>query len=195
MALERRVNEYLFHEFGLDDEEDAGRIAKETLVEWTKKVERLVTFYRTRTRDGAPFFLYEAAPPRAIAWPEGFPSPAGLLRFYELCGGGRFGFIDRWLPVEEVPLWTERWCAGLQDDNGRDVLERARHVVFANDADGTPWILDASSGRVASYYFKGGSWEEPQFDGFDEFMDYALSTNLHGENWALAARSIFGEGA
>ena len=88
-------------------------------------------------------------------------------------------------------MWTERWVSSLVDDRGHPVLTRGRHVVFANDADGTPWILDAVTGRVASYYFKGGSWAEPAFATFDEYMDYALAGELPDREWETVARALF----
>lgn len=159
---------------------------------WSERVAKLVAFYASGEDLGHPFYLFSAAAPAVVSWPADFPRPSGLLAFYGLCGGGRFGSVDRFLPAEEVPLWTGRWVSGLVDDAGQPMLRSGQHVVFANDADGTPWILDATTGGVASYYFKGGSWEEPTFDSFDKYMEYALSGEPSDSEWQNVARAIFG---
>jgi hypothetical protein len=166
------------------------------LVEWEKRLTRLVLFYGMTAEPEDPFFLYEASQPQASEWPPSLPFSAALEKVYRICSTGRFGGIDRLLPLPEAALWTTRYIeTGRDYDTRGDVLCAGRHIVFAMDADGTPWILDALTGRVASFYFKGGDWQEPSYPSVDVFMEAMLSSAGHGEDWAAAARGIFQEGA
>ena len=163
---------------------------------WENRLTRLVTFYAKTTHPGDPFFLYDADPPETPNWPQDLPPSPDLERVYRICGSGRFGGIDRLLCLSEAAVWTARYLESGRDYDSRgDVLKPGVHIVFAMDADGTPWILDVVSGRVASFYFKGGDWQEPSFPSFDSFMEHMLAEDLHSQDWGVAVRGILEDGA
>lgn len=99
------------------------------------------------------------------------------------------GPMIRFIPLEDLAKETSRWINLLRDYDARgDILQAGRHIVFANDADGTPWVWDSATGTVASFYWKGGDWEEPSFASFDDFMDYVLSPRGDDSSWARALK-------
>jgi hypothetical protein len=113
------------------------------------------------------------------------PTPLqNIFSFYSLCGGGDFGPMIRFLAIEAIAQETSRWISSLREYDARgDVLFPGRHVVFANDADGTPFIWDARSGEVASFYWKGGDWEEPRFPSHDAFMEHIFASYAEVPEW------------
>ena len=111
----------------------------------------------------------------------------GLQEFYGICGRAEIGPMIRFIPLEDLAEETARWINMLRDYDARgNILHVGRHIVFANDADGTPWIWNSASGREASFYWKGGDWEEPSFSSFDDFMEYILSPRDDDPSWAKA---------
>jgi hypothetical protein len=97
----------------------------------------------------------------------------------------------RFIPAARIASETELWVELLRkyDDRG-DVLFGGRHVVFANDADGTPWIWDSKTDDVAKFYWKGGDWEDPRFKSFSDFMGY-ICRGADDDNWTAAlARAV-----
>jgi len=159
-------------------------------MDWQEKLRRLVQFYETLRADGRstePFWVWTVKPPVPFEWPVLLPPAPTLRRFYELCGGGEFGPMIRFVPAGKLHAVTVSWIDTLRDyDERGDILIPGRHIVFANDADGTPWILDTTTGEVASFYWKGGDWEEPRFGSHDEFMEHIFAPELDDAHWASA---------
>lgn len=102
----------------------------------------------------------------------------------------------RFIPLCDLVERTNSWIKTLSNYNERgDILKAGRHVVFANDADGTPWIWDSKTGEVASFYWKGGDWEKPQFKSFNEFMEYVFIPEKEDNDWHEVLRIILGDNA
>lgn len=161
-------------------------------MEWTQKLQKLVRFYADPAKSLIkPFYLWAVDQPVPFEWPAALPFVDSLHRFYTVCGGGEFGPMIRFVTASRLAEQTESWTRTLRDYDARgDILFPGRHIVFANDADGTPWIVDASSGRVASFYWKGGDWEEPQFTSHDEFMNYVFRPGEDYPDWMAALEVI-----
>ena len=158
---------------------------------WRETLRSIVAFYASDRPRQDPTFLYDAEPPRSTPWPESLPLCQGLQDFYCLCGRGEVGPMIRFIPLVELEKETSHWINLLRDyDTRGDVLQAGQHIVFANDADGTPWIWDSATGRVASFYWKGGDWEQPSFLSFDDFMDYILSPRDDDPSWANALQAF-----
>lgn len=165
-------------------------------MDWRAKLTRLVQFYATqpdRVRQEEPFYLWVVDQAVPFEWPPALPVAPSLRQFYEICGGGEFGPMMRFIPASQLAERTQSWIETLRNyDHRGDILVPARHLVFANDADGTPWILDASTGEVASFYWKGGDWEEPRFRSHDEFMEHIFVPEKDDPDWAAALEAILG---
>lgn len=164
---------------------------------WSDKLAALARFYADPTdsrREEEPFFLWVVNPPVPFEWPSSLPHLPSLERFYSVCGGGEFGPMIRFVPASRLGQQTARWVETLrQYDERGDVLFAGRHVVFANDSAGAPWIIDATNGRVASFWWKGGDWEEPVFASLDEFMEqYIFRPSPDESDWAKALSTLFG---
>ena len=145
------------------------------------------TFLNSEGEKPEPSFLYTVNPPAGAPFPTKIPASDSLRRFYEICDGGYFGPMIRLIPIAELESETQRWIEILRDyDESGDVIAEGRHCVFANDADGTPWIYDAQTGEVASFYWKGGDWCDPRFAGFDDFMDDVLSPKPDDPDWSTS---------
>jgi hypothetical protein len=92
----------------------------------------------------------------------------------------------RFIPAARLASETQRWIELLRKYDGRgDVLFAGRHVVFANEADGTPWVWDSITNEVATFYWKGGDWEEPRFKSFSDFMEH-ICRGADDERWTAA---------
>ena len=163
-------------------------------VDWAHKLARLVEFYCTPQATEEPFYLWLVERPVPFTWPSALPRCPSLERFYSLCGGGEFGPMLRFHPAARLEEETASWIATLRNyDEHGDVLCHGRHVVFALDSDGSPWVLDAKTGEVASYWWKGGRWEDPRFRSHDAFMDHLFAPTAHDDDWAAALAIVFGQ--
>jgi len=161
--------------------------------DWREKVAALVRFYQTAAAREDPYVVYDVHPSSHGAWPPALPPSRSLQSFYALCNGGDFGPMVHFAPLERLQEETDRWIDVLKDYDARgDILSSDRHVVFANDADGTPWILDAPTDRVASFYWKGGDWQEPRFPSFDAFMSDLFTSRLDDGSWATVVERVLG---
>ncbi len=152
---------------------------------WRTRLKEIVTYFNSNGVKPDPAFLYEVNPPVDLPFLTTIPAPESLRDFYQLCDGGFFGPMIRFIPLARLESETDRWIRVLKDyDDRGDVLSKSRHCVFANDADGTPWICDNESGEVASFYWKGGDWCDPRFASFDAFMEDLLSHHSDDEDWS-----------
>jgi len=153
----------------------------------------MLAYYQKHSDLPDPCFLY--APQAAIeyVWPSELPCNDEIKEFYEICDGGNFGPMLRFIPVENLVEQTNHWVKMLSNyDERGDIIKKGRHVVFAHDADGTPWIWDSQTGVVASFYWKGGDWEEPFFPSFAEFMNYVFTPDAEddNENWRKTLKTV-----
>ena len=163
-------------------------------MDWAEKLAKMAAFYQQPGSDlREPFYLWDVQPAAPFEWPSSVPYVKSLARFYAVCSGGEFGPMIRFVPVRSLANETERWRQLLaQYDSRGDILRTGEHIVFANDADGSPWILHVATGRVASFYWKGGDWQDPPFPSHDDFMEYVLDPGPDAPVWAAAVSEVMG---
>ena len=151
---------------------------------WRDDLKLAVEFYASGPPMIDPIFLWSVNWPSNNPWPETLPSCDSLLDFYALCDGGCFGPMMNFLAMVDLPVQTKKWIETLRnyDDNG-DVLIPQRHLVIANDADGAPWVFDATDQSVQCYYWKSGEWCDPRYDSHDDFMDAMMYKDPNSADW------------
>ena len=165
-------------------------------MKWQDKLIQFVAYYQEHSDPPDPCLIYDPQPPAECVWPSKLPCNDEIREFYKVCGGGEFGLMLRFIPVCDLLEQTNHWVKILSgyDERG-DIIQTGRHVVFANDADGTPWIWDSKTGVVASFYWKGGDWEEPEFASFGNFMEYVFTPEEDDDSWRNSLQIIIKKNA
>lgn len=102
--------------------------------------------------------------PSIQTWPSDVLAPLEMHDFYSICNGG-FLLDYSWQPLDRIRTFTDYWI----DLVGKNVLLRERHTAFATDSGGAPLVGDAATNQVATYWWKGGSWELLA-DSMEEFL-------------------------
>ncbi len=165
---------------------------------WKEKLKLLVDFYGSkRNLEFSLNTWFHTNTPEMCDWPNELPISEGLKAFYDICGSGHFGHNLIFVPLSQLSEYTESWIEDTIDEpaltseewdifleSGDEhpegtikIFENGQHIIFAVEGNGTPWVLDVLSNKVAAYYFKGGSWER-SFDSFDDFMEHVMSPEL-----------------
>ena len=155
---------------------------------WRDLLRKMVKYYAADPApDDDPMFLFSARPPSAGRWPDSLPLCPAMREFYQLCDGGEM--CVSFVPFGGLVETTTRWIDNLKgyDDRG-DILFPGRHIVFAEDAGGAPHIWDSETGKTASFYYRGGDWEEPSFRSFEAYLQYAFSPSSQDEEWSTAIK-------
>jgi hypothetical protein len=161
--------------------------------DWRYRLEQLVSYYQAHDRFIEPFFHFDPRQPDGAAWPAELPTHAPLADFYARCGQGEVGPGVLFVPLAELASTTREWIDNLKDYDARgDVLFAGRHIVFATDGAGVPWVLDVHSGEVASFYPRGGGWEEPRYPSFDAFMNNLFDGPTRHEQWRQVRNAVRG---
>lgn len=156
---------------------------------WKKKLTHIVEYFAREGEKPDPVFLYDVRPPTNLEFPDAVPAPNSLRVFYEICDGGYFGPMIRFIPLGELEAETQQWLEIIRQERG-DVIRAGQHSVFANDSDGAPWIYDDQTREVAVFYWKGGDWCEPRFASFDDFMNDVFTAKPDDPNWTRTVELV-----
>lgn len=158
---------------------------------WRDDLKLAATFYASYPQKIDPLFLYSVEPPSDTPWPENLPTCDSLLDFYALCDGGYFGPMINFFSKVHLSIRTNKWIELLRNyDHHGDVLIPNRHLVIAEDADGTPWVFNAIDQSVKSYYWKAGQWCDPRYESHDDFMNAVMYKDLNSADWSKAIELI-----
>jgi len=115
------------------------------------------------------------SPPARDRWPDYLPTCQALHDFYRLCDGGSLEWFQ-WFPVSQLAARNRQWVDSLRAWDARgDVLDAARHVVFAEDAGGCPVVWDARTDEVRTFQTDGGDWEPPLAHSLEVFLTQLLN--------------------
>lgn len=150
---------------------------------WKEKLTTLTSYFNETDDLPDPLYLYIVDPPSKEAWPANLPSTKDIEEFYSVTNGGEFGPMIRFLYKEELVKENEMWTDTLSDyDEKGSIIDPQKHLVFANDSDGAPWILNTETGEVGCFYWKGGDWCET-FTSFSDFMNYVFKPDEKDPDW------------
>lgn len=136
-----------------------------------------------------PAFLFVVQQPKATPWPKTVPRTSELESYFSVFGGGVFGPQIVLHSLGQIPKETDRWFRLLQDDEEfwRHVDEK-KSVVIANDPDGAPWVYNAQTGKVTSYWWKEGTWEHSQCSSLAEFVEFVFGPHEGEDDWETVKR-------
>ena len=142
--------------------------------DWRESLRDLVTIGKSNP---FPLLVFTANPPVSAPWPQNLPASNPIHELFQICDGGFFAHYN-WLGLstelpkrEQLTLQNAYWHEHLKDyyPDGTSPLAQGQHLIFGNDASGSPLIWDRNSDRVSTFFFKGGDWE-PIAQTFEEFM-------------------------
>lgn len=157
------------------------------MADWRQLLQALLT---TGSKASFPLATYKAKPPASGTWPASLPVCTPIVDFYRLCDGGYIGDYN-WHGRDELAARTADWVDGTKGyyGDGRDAIISGRHVVLATDASGAPLVWDATTGLMATFWFKGGDWE-PTGKDFEQFMAALFTPQGTDDLWAQAVHQL-----
>jgi hypothetical protein len=137
-----------------------------------------------------PLSAYEIRASSFDQWPTDLPVSPVIQEFYRICDGG-YSYLYSWAPLAELASRTGQWIKHLSDydGKGRNILTAGRHLVWGEDSGAAPLIWDASTNRVATFWFKGGDWE-PLADSPEIYLQEIFNPAPDQETWYQAIKQL-----
>lgn len=158
---------------------------------WTEDLKLAADYYASDPPTIDPIFLHEVRPPSDLPWPSDLPACDSLIEFYSICDGGFFGPAVTFHAKAALPEETQKWIETLREYSEQgDILTAGRHIVIANEADGTPWVFDGDDRSVQRFYWKEATWCDPRFPSHDAFMNHVMYSDSGIKEWVKAMEII-----
>jgi len=128
-------------------------------------------------------YLCDLNPPVNRSWTNGLPSHPVIREYFSICDGGMFGPVWNFFSLEQIANENAHYH-DLINSGHRRVVDISRDLVIAAQSDGTPIVVNTTTGRVGAYY-----WRDIYKDDQDGWTDFSFETPSAFFEWLFDPRA------